>query len=739
MQHRSSFSQHNSFHTCARMWFYQKVLKIDVPQDMCYAHAGNVIHKCLEIYYNKETSDLDKLKDRFETEWMNKKLQSSKIALKKDEYWLMVINGVNLNINVTSTELKIYFPDCIGYIDVVNTETNELIDWKSSTRRKENEVEYVKQLKLYSWLYFRKFNRLPTKCTVHYLKYTGTKGELSIIPTMADLQVTETWYKNILNEMEKLFDNKQLPNRCKDCSPWCNYTDMCFTNENNLNYIIHRFGNYIQIEGAFTELLHRGIEKKFSYELKQAYHILQKNPHANVNIKFWNRNKKQLPIGFEQGVIKTLNDYAAHKFMDISIGYKDHREFDNTKVEMPSEFLNGIKLRPYQRNAVDEFLNNKISILEIGTGGGKTEIATEIIRHLGIKTLFVVDKIELLRQTKKRLEDSLGIEIGQYGSGEKEFKDVTVATIQTIMKVLEPTKRLRQTGLIAKQEGYQEKKDEYNKEYLDLVLHLRNTKLAILDECHKAAAKSYVKLGRRLTGSEYRLGISGTAFRDDGNDMMIQSVVGDKSYDLSSKVLIDQGWLVKPTIKFIKYPVEKRRLIEMEVEAKIGLINETPNYNNYYTVFISQFKERNNKIKEVVENNKDKKVLVLVKMIMHGELLENSIEGSKYLHGSTNKKLREEMFEDFKSGKLKILIATVSIFAEGIDIPSLDMVINASANVGNVKTIQILGRVLRILQGKKNAHYIDFEDEMRFFKVASMARRKILKEEGHDVMILESV
>ena len=78
-----------------------------------------------------------------------------------------------------------------------------------------------------------------------------------------------------------------------------------------------------------------------------------------------------------------------------------------------------------------------MSRLELSTGAGKTLIATEIIRKLGVKTLFVVDKTELLNQAVTTLDENLGLEIGILGNGEKNIQNITVATIQTILKKLE--------------------------------------------------------------------------------------------------------------------------------------------------------------------------------------------------------------------------------------------------------------------------------------------------------------
>jgi len=136
--------------------------------------------------------------------------------------------------------------------------------------------------------------------------------------------------------------------------------------------------------------------------------------------------------------------------------------------------------------------------------------------------------------------------------------------------------------------------------------------------------------------------------------------------------------------------------------------------------------------------NRGKKILILTKLVDHGKFLEETIPRSKHLYGGTNKKERAEIFKDFTDGNLDVLISTISIFAEGIDVPQLDIVINAAANAGEVKTIQVLGRVLRKLVGKENAMYFDFYDETKFFRLASLARMRALRREGHMVEKVES-
>ncbi len=705
---RSSFSQHNLFNTCPRSWYMSYIQKIPTFQDMCYANAGTAVHKALDRYYGSETPNIDETKKEFDYQWSKLKLDTSMLRLKKDEYWLMVLNGTNYNVKLTSTEFSIFYPDVVCYIDGMNSNTDELLDWKTSTRSKENEEEYKLQLKFYSWLYYRKFSRLPKKATIFYLKYNGSKGEMSFTFNMDDVLEAEKWYNETLKKMEYYV---QHPNELPDFNynyHFAPYRSMWGNGENGvLKYKLNVYGNYIQLEGPVSELLQKGIVKKFSYELKNAYWIKKNRPMANTTVCFWNEKYKILPIGFKDGLIKTLNDFAEYKKIRLELNIVDNRVFDETKVQMPDKFVNGIQLRDYQNEAVDIFIRKKIGTLELGTGAGKTEIATELIRKIGVKTLFIVDKIELLRQTKKRIEEALGIEVGVIGQGESNIKDITVATIQTL-----------------------------NTNIKNYINYLEDVRFVIMDECHKVAANSYVKISKYLCGTEYRLGLSGTAYRDDGEDMKIFAVVGNIIHSVNSQTLIQRGWLMKPEINFIKDYMTPQQIGELEDSCKTGLVNETMKYDVYYNVLVTKNIIRNNRVLSIVNENKNKKILILTKMIEHGQLLNQLIPNSKHLYGQTNKDERKQMFEEFVSGNFNVLISTLSIFAEGVDIPALDIVINVSANKGDVKTIQILGRVIRKLEGKEKAKYYDFYDDSRFFRLSSLSRKRALLREGHDIYFI---
>jgi len=703
---QTSFSQNNMINACLKWWYYNYLVKLKTDSDMCYADAGNVVHKCLEISYT-ENKEISELKELFEFKWNDKKLGESKISSKKDAYWLMILNGIEKKVNMTSAEFKIFYPDVVGYLDGINTTDDIIIDWKTSTRTEHTDKEYTLQMKFYAYLYYRKFGRLPKKCVVYYLK---TGKELEYIPTDDGIIEAEEWHFTTREKLKKAIKTNNFP-KCidenKECGFFCPYKEMCLNNtEGELNLTFEMYGNYIRIKGPITPLLHQGIMKKFSYELKNSYFIKKARPNYDAIVRFWSVNKQIIPIGFYTALMTTLNDYCIYKKLLLNINVEDkRRQYDKTIV-MPDKFVNNKVLREYQLEAVNKFLREKIAIIEVATGGGKTEIAIEIIRRLGCKTLFIVDKVELLKQTKKRLEDSLGITIGMIGDSTEDIQDITVATVQSLMANLNK-----------------------HKEYLSTIT------FCIMDEVHHIAAKSYQKIGALLTNTQYRLGMSGTAFRDDGNDMVINSLCGYKCYQVNANELITDGWLIKPKIKFLKVNLDKEEVKDKIQKTKSGLINESDNYMLFYEEFISKNDKRNELVKKIVDDNKGKKILILTKLINHGETLSNLTNGV-HLFGETKSIERTQMMNEFKSGEKNVLVSTIGIFSEGIDLPHLDIIINASANKGDVKTIQILGRVLRKNENKDVGEYYDFIDDSRFFKNASLSRVRIFKKEEHNVEIL---
>ena len=77
---------------------------------------------------------------------------------------------------------------------------------------------------------------------------------------------------------------------------------------------------------------------------------------------------------------------------------------------------------------------------------------------------------------------------------------------------------------------------------------------------------------------------------------------------------------------------------------------------------------------------------------------------------------------------------TEILFNKGIDIKSVNVIINAGAGISFIKAVQRLGRGLRVTEDKKTVDYYDFMDKnSRIFERQSNIRRRIYEKEGYEV------
>ncbi len=84
-------------------------------------------------------------------------------------------------------------------------------------------------------------------------------------------------------------------------------------------------------------------------------------------------------------------------------------------------------------------------------------------------------------------------------------------------------------------------------------------------------------------------------------------------------------------------------------------------------------------LERLVKENPESKILVFVRTKVRAERVVKAMErvniDAKSIHGDKDQKEREKRMAQFKSGKIKLLIAT-DISARGVDIPNVDIVVN---------------------------------------------------------------
>lgn len=381
--------------------------------------------------------------------------------------------------------------------------------------------------------------------------------------------------------------------------------------------------------------------------------------------------------------------------------------------------------RDYQQEIISKAVAQQRGIIKIATGGGKTKVGAGIIGTLGVSPfIFYVTSQDLLQQAKEEFERFLllnnkQLEVGVIGGGKCDIKDVNIMTVQTAVRAVgEKYKKF---------DDEDDVDQDVNTDKYDMISQLIHTcKGMIADEVQHWAAETCQIIADHSVNARYRYGLSATPYRDLGDDMLIDACFGKVIADINASFLIKRKILVKPTIYFV------------HTKKKFA---EDVNYATAYKDGIVLNEERNNMIVSIAQNmvKEGRHILILVRTIEHGEILEKEIPNSVFLHGSKGNKKRKSHIDDMRLKKVSVTIAT-SIFDEGVDVKPLDGLILAGSGKSSTRALQRIGRVIRSYEDKErgtiktDAFIVDFHDNMKYMLSHSRARRRIYETESEFVI-----
>lgn len=416
---------------------------------------------------------------------------------------------------------------------------------------------------------------------------------------------------------------------------------------------------------------------------------------------------------FPGGLLGRIVTILEANGIEPKIVMDEEREFPEIRMD-----LSGVDRRDYQDEAVESVLMARRGVLRAPTGAGKTAIEVRVIYGHRRRAVIVVPTIDLMLQTKRFLEEHLEVEggIGQLGDGVVDPREVTIATVRTMAKVMS-------VAYESYEYGEYDDKDETAVNPGELRAWVNGIATLIVDEAHILGAQVIYDIATKLSAPN-KYGFSASPWRDDGADLMIEGATGPMLYRIGTKELVDGGWLVPPVI---------------EVADTKGLW--VPGAWGPKE-FQKAYKE------EIVENPirnqlvADKTValgvptLILVKQINHGRMLEHLIPDSLFLSGQAGSGEREEAYDDMRQNRLKRIIAT-TIADMGLDLPICQGLVLAGGGKSSTRHLQRIGRVARPYEGKDCALVVDFDDTHvhRWFRGHAKARRKIEHAEWGDTAI----
>jgi len=348
---------------------------------------------------------------------------------------------------------------------------------------------------------------------------------------------------------------------------------------------------------------------------------------------------------------------------------------DKSAVFEPTTPPKIIKLWEYQTPWVSDLLKFREGVGIAPPGAGKTLMALEMYARLGQPCLWITHTKRLARQVAKRLKEFLGVEAGLIGSGKEDIKHFTIGLVPTLVR-------------------------------RDLSKYKDTFGLIIVDEAHHVPASTFLKVVSSFS-ARYRYGLTATPYREDKLEALLFNVVGPQRAYLDKDVLRELGKLVTPTV--VRRPTNF-----------YFPYNPTSRKHNYAALSdaLAEDFRRNQQIATdvMVESTiNDKNVcIVLVGRINHGEALRSMIEPvlprTGFVHSKMTTTESDQILDDFENGKLKVLIATYKMLAEGFDYqPSNRMFLTAPFK-GRSLIEQGIGRIERAFLGKTSAIVYDYVD-----------------------------
>lgn len=314
-------------------------------------------------------------------------------------------------------------------------------------------------------------------------------------------------------------------------------------------------------------------------------------------------------------------------------------------------------------------------IVVAATGVGKTYLAAfDSIEYK--KILFVAHREEILNQAEAtfkiiRPNDKRGIFNGVEKSRDK---DIIFASVQTIG-----------------QNQYLNE-DYFKKDEFDYI---------IMDEFHHAVAGNYQNVLDYFT-PKFLLGLTATPERLDNKDVFAlcdYNVV----YELRLKGAIDKGWLVP----FRYYGVYDETDYN-NIEFKNG------KYDEKSLEAALMINKRAEVILKHYEKYRSQRALGFCTSRAHAEYMAKYFRGNDVNacavysgEGGEFSLERKEALEKLNKGEIQVIFS-VDMFNEGLDVPTVDLVMFLRPTESPTIFLQQLGRGLRKSEGKEYLNVLDF-------------------------------
>ncbi len=459
------------------------------------------------------------------------------------------------------------------------------------------------------------------------------------------------------------------------------------------------------------------------YEIRDEFTFFAENYkfHPKYRAKVWdgkirlfNMQSSVLPAGLLFKLLEFLKDrgYA----VDIAPALLPKFDFS---LEDAVDFVRDTNLpkeitpRQYQVESFKDIINIKKILLLSPTGSGKSlliYLTLKYLRECGFKKiLIVVPRIQLTQQLLKEFvgysqENKWDIiddcHLIYSGQSKTTPKPIVISTWQSLMREV----------------------PDFFHDY-DAV---------IVDEAHEAKAKEVTKIMENSINARYRIGVTGSLDDIHINQMTLEGLFGPKCEIVTTKELIDDGFLSKFQIKamVLKYPeLDCKALAKATYDEEMNFLVNDPRRNDIIASIAMNVKGNTLVMFRYVDNINKPHGRILFETIL-ASIPSDSDKKVFFVSGKTKIDVRESIREIVENEKNAIIVASDGVFSMGINIKSLEHIIFASPSKSMIKILQSIGRVLRLHDDKAIATLYDISDDLRYKKSTNYFKRPVFRKSG---------
>lgn len=365
------------------------------------------------------------------------------------------------------------------------------------------------------------------------------------------------------------------------------------------------------------------------------------------------------------------------------------------------------RLRDYQREAAAIFYAAGTSrggsaVIVLPCGAGKTIVGLACMALLQTSTVVLTTSVTAARQWIAELIDKTTLPeeaIGEYSGHRKDIRPVTIATYNIL------TWRADKAGRFEHLELFDE----------------REWGLIVYDEVHLLPAPVFQVTA--ALQARRRLGLTATLVREDGREDDVFALIGPKKVDMPWKELERQGWIASARCHEVRVAMPEPMRMDYAVASprdRFRIASENPLKKDI--------------VRQILAYHPEAQTLIIGMYVEQVRELADEI-GIPLLTGTTRQARRDELFSEFKAGRIhRLAVSKVANFA--VDLPDASVAIQVSGTFGSrQEEAQRLGRILRPKPGENQAHFYTLVSQDTVEQDFALKRQLFLCEQGYQYEI----